>query len=166
MKRKYVFSGDLKSINIELILKSHKYLKDKVKYIIIGNLKDIKKYTLRTKYRYNFNSIYDPINFTDFKKNFLNIYNIDNAKSKTESLLNQINISNNLSSITNYDLVTMPINKSLFKSKLEFIGMTEYLGYLNKRNTFMLMKGENFSVIPLTTHINPKFVHKSIELKN
>ncbi len=165
MKRKYVFSGDLKSINIELILKSHKYLKDKVKYIIIGNLKDIKKYTLRTKYRYNFNSIYDPINFTDFKKNFLNIYNIDNAKSKTESLLNQINISNNLSSITNYDLVTMPINKSLFKSKLEFIGMTEYLGYLNKRNTFMLMKGENFSVIPLTTHINPKFVHKSIELK-
>ena len=27
----------------------------------------------------------------------------------------------------------------------------------------MLMKGENFSVIPLTTHINPKFVYKSIK---
>ena len=33
MKRKYIFSGDLKSINIELILKSHKYLKDKIKQL-------------------------------------------------------------------------------------------------------------------------------------
>ena len=70
MKRKYIFSGDLKSINIELILKSHKYLKDKIENIIIGNLKDIKKYTSKTKYKYDFNSIYDPINFTDFKKFF------------------------------------------------------------------------------------------------
>lgn len=165
MKKKYVFIGDLKSINIELILKSQNYLKDKLKYIIIGNLNEIKKYSSNTVYNCNFNSIYDPINFTDYKKNYLNVYDVDNKKSKTDSLLNQINISNNLSSITNYDLVTMPINKSLFKDKLQFVGMTEHLGILNKKDTFMFMKGEKFSVIPLTTHINPKFIYKSIEPK-
>ena len=39
------------------------------------------------------------------------------------------------------------IDKSIFK-KLKFIGITEYLGQLNKCETIMLMYGENFSVIP------------------
>ena len=38
--------------------------------------------------------------------------------------------------------------------------MTEYLGKINKTNTFMLMFGEKFSVIPLTTHINLNDVKK------
>ena len=40
--------------------------------------------------------------------------------------------------------------------------MTEYLGELNKCETVMLMYGEKFSVIPLTTHINLKNVHKNL----
>ena len=32
--------------------------------------------------------------------------------------------------------------------------MTEYLAKINKKNTFMLMYGEKFSVVPITTHIN------------
>ena len=52
----------------------------------------------------------------------------------------------------------MPINKSIFKKILNFIGMTEYLGKLNKKNTFMLMHGDKFSIIPMTTHINLKNV--------
>ena len=44
--------------------------------------------------------------------------------------------------------------------------MTEYLAKINKKNTFMLMYGEKFSVIPLTTHINlndvKKFLNKKI----
>jgi 4-hydroxy-L-threonine phosphate dehydrogenase PdxA len=39
--------------------------------------------------------------------------------------------------------------------------MTEYLAKINKRNTIMLMHGEKFSVIPLTTHINLKDVKSS-----
>ena len=56
----------------------------------------------------------------------------------------------------------MPINKSLFKKKIEFTGMTEYLAKINDKNTFMIMIGEKFSIIPLTTHINLKDVNKFI----
>ena len=45
----------------------------------------------------------------------------------------------------------MPIDKSLFKKKIKFIGVTEYLGKINNTSTAMLMHGENFSVLPLTT---------------
>ena len=33
-KKKFVFLGDTVSINIEIIVKSHSYLRDKVKYIV------------------------------------------------------------------------------------------------------------------------------------
>ena len=62
-------------------------------------------------------------------------------------------------------LITMPINKSIFKKKIKFIGMTEYLGKLNKKSTIMLMHGDKFSIIPITTHINLKNVHKYIKSK-
>jgi len=61
--------------------------------------------------------------------------------------------------------VTLPINKSLFKKKIEFTGMTEYLAKINKKNTIMIMLGENFSVIPLTAHINLKDVNKFLNKK-
>ena len=42
--------------------------------------------------------------------------------------------------------------------------MTEYLAKINKKYTYMLMYGENFSVMPITTHINlievKKFLNK------
>ena len=43
--------------------------------------------------------------------------------------------------------------------------MTEYLGKLNNKSTIMLMHGDKFSVIPYTTHINIKFIHKFIKSK-
>ena len=43
--------------------------------------------------------------------------------------------------------------------------MTEYLAKINKKNTFMLMYGEKFSVIPLTTHINLNDVKKFLNKK-
>ena len=44
--------------------------------------------------------------------------------------------------------------------------MTEYLAKINNKNTFMLMYGERFSVIPITTHINLNEVKKFINKKN
>ena len=38
--------------------------------------------------------------------------------------------------------------------------MTEYLARINKKNTIMLMHGEKFSIIPITTHINLSDVNK------
>ena len=43
--------------------------------------------------------------------------------------------------------------------------MTEYLAKINNKNTIMIMLGENFSVIPLTTHINLKNVNKFLNKK-
>ncbi len=166
IKKKYVFIGDVDSINIELIVKSFHNLKNKINYILICNKSDLIKNTYFNKNKIKINEIYDPINFFDYKKDFLNIFNIENInKKKYLNLINQINIANNLANSTGYDLVTMPIDKSIFKKEIKFIGMTEFLGKINKSSTVMLMHGDRFSIIPLTTHINLKHVHKFINSK-
>ncbi len=166
MKKKFVFLGDVNSINIEIIYKSHKNLKNKVNYIMIGNINDLSKYLKKIDSKLKVNEIYDPIKFSNFNKNHLNIFNIENiSNEKYKNLLNQIEIANRLSIISKNDLVTMPINKSIFKKKINFNGMTEYLAKINKKDTHMLMYGEKFSVIPLTTHINLNDVSKFIDRK-
>ena len=140
MKKKYVFLGDLDSINLELIHNSHNYLKNKVEYILLGNIKDSSKYLCKINSKLEINEIYNPLNFENYKKNTLNFFNIENIhKEKYQILLNQLSIANHLSNTTRIDLVTLSINKSVFKKKIEFIGMTEYLAKINKRNTIMLM---------------------------
>lgn len=163
LKKKYVFLGDTDSINIEIIVKAFLSLKFKIQYILIGSKKDLFKYLEKTNSKILINEINDPIEFKNYDKNCLNIFNVENiSKYKHLNLINQIKISNFLSSKTKFDLVTMPINKSIFKKKIDFNGMTEFLGGLNNSKTIMMMMGNNFSVIPYTTHINPKFISKSI----
>jgi len=166
LKKKFVFLGDLDSINIELIHNSHNYLKNKVEYILLGNIKDASKYLSKINSKIEINEIYNPLNFENYKKNNLNFFNIENIyKEKYQTLLNQLSIANHLSNSTQIDLVTLPIDKSVFKKKIEFTGMTEYLAKINRRDTIMLMYGEKFSVIPLTTHINLKDVRKYLNKK-
>lgn len=163
MKRKLVFIGDVDSVNIELINKSHSLIKNKVEYLLVGNIKDLEKYLKIINSKLKINEIFNPINFESYNKDKLNIFNINNvSKEKYKNLINQIELSNHLSNITKIDLVTLPINKSIFKKKISFTGMTEYLAKLNNTNTKMLMHGEKFSIIPLTTHINLKDVNNFI----
>ena len=167
MNKKFVFLGDLNSINLELVCKSHKFLKNKVKYILLGNIKDISNYLKKINSKLRIEEINDPINFEKYNKNFLNIFNIENvSKEKFKNLQNQIHISNYLSNATQLDLVTLPINKSIFKRKINFTGMTEYLAKINKKETKMLMYGEKFSIIPITTHINLKDVSKTVKKRS
>ena len=164
LKHKYVFLGDTNSINIELICKSIKILPPNIKYILIGNIRDLKKYINKARLKYKINEILDPYDFTAFKYNFLNIFNIEDiSNQKYKNLINQLNFCNFISNETKNDLVTMPINKSILKEKIKFVGMTEYLGKLNEKKTLMLLKGNNFSVIPYTTHISPKLVHRNLK---
>ena len=164
--KKYVFLGDLESINIELVIKSFDYLKYKVKYILVCNKNDFLKSIYFKKSNLKINEILDPINFYNYETNKVNIFNIENiSRKKYINLLNQIKISNKLANTTKYDLITMPINKSIFKKEINFTGMTEYLGDLNKNVTFMLMHGNKFSIIPMTTHINLKNISKYIDSK-
>ncbi len=165
MKKKFVFLGDENSINIEIIHKSHKLLKNKIQYILVGNLNDLSCYLKKIASKLKINQILDPIDFKKYDKNYLNIYNVENISTyKYKNLLNQIKIANHLSNLSKYDLITLPINKSIFKKRIDFTGMTEYLSTINgNKNTKMLMIGENFSIIPLTTHINLKNVNSYIK---
>jgi 4-hydroxythreonine-4-phosphate dehydrogenase len=166
LKKKFVFLGDLDSINLELIHNSHNFLKDKVEYILLGNIKDASIYLSKINSKLEINEIYNPLNFENYNKYALNFFNIENInKTKYQILINQLNIANHLSNSSQIDLVTLPINKSVFKKKIEFTGMTEYLAKINKQNTIMLMHGEKFSVIPLTTHINLKDIKKYLNKK-
>ena len=167
VKKKYIFLGDLDSINIEIILKSFKFLKNKVEYIIICNINDFVKSIFYKKSKLKINEIIDPISFHNYNRNQINIFNIENkSQKKFLNLLNQIEISNSIANITNLDLITMPINKSIFKKEMKFVGMTEYLGRINKKDTIMLMHGDKFSIIPMTTHINVKNISKYIKKKH
>lgn len=164
MKFKYIFVGDDNSINIELICNSFEYLKNITKYIIIGEINSFKKYQNRIGSKIKINEIFNPYEFNNCDSDSLNFFNVHNIKSKkVDNLLNQIKICNLICNKTKKDLVTMPINKFIFKKYLKFNGMTEYLGELNKSETIMLMHGEKFSIIPLTTHINPKNIYKIIK---
>ena len=63
MKKKYVFVGDIDSINIEIINKSHKFLKNKVKYILLCNIKDVSKRLEKLRSSLAINEIHNPFNF-------------------------------------------------------------------------------------------------------
>jgi 4-hydroxy-L-threonine phosphate dehydrogenase PdxA len=167
LKKKYVFIGDLDSINLEIIVKSHKKLFKEIEYILIGDIFEIKNYLKKINSTLQINEILDPIRFNDYKIGNLNIFNIKSPfKRKYEKIIHQLKLSNNLSMNTGIDLVTMPINKDVIKKSINFNGITEYLGKINKADTFMLMYGEKFSAIPLTTHINPKEIHHQVNKKN
>lgn len=166
MKNKIIFLGETNSINLELIFKSFKKIYKKVKYIIIADLKTIENSIEIKMYNININEVLDPIGFTDYNSNALNIFNIACGKSKIDNMLSQLTISNKICNLQNYELITMPINKYLFKKKIsKFIGMTEFLGNLNNVPTTMLMVGENFSIIPITTHIVLNQVSKKLKKK-
>ena len=164
LKYKYVFLGDCNSINIEIICKSLNVLSSNIRYILIGNINDLGKYLKKIKSTVKINEIINPYDFNECKSNYLNIFNVENiSKEKYKNLLNQIKLSNLIANKTKKDLITMPINKSIFKKKINFIGMTEYLGKLNNKKTIMLMYGDKFSVVPYTTHINLRLIHSLIK---
>ena len=166
IKKKFILLGEVDSINIELIIKSFNLVKHKVYYVLLCNKNDIVKNNYFKKSKLKIKEIINPIEFSNYNRSMLNIFNIENiSKKKYANLLNQIKVANYLSNITKYDLITMPINKAIFKKKINFTGMTEYLGIINKKSTIMLMQGDNFSIVPMTTHINVKDVFKSINVK-
>mgnify|MGYP003953365167 CR=1 FL=1 len=88
MKKKFVFLGDLNSINLELVHNSHNYLKNKVKYILLGNIKDASKYLSNINSKIEINEIYNPLNFKNYKKNTFNFFNIENTCKEKHQTLN------------------------------------------------------------------------------
>ena len=165
--KKFIFIGDLNSINSEIIFKSFHITNRILEIIYICSIKDLEKELIKLKKKIRINEILDPINFFNYKTNHLNVFHVpDISNLKYKNLLNQLNICNKICNITGYDLITLPINKSLIKKYQKFNGITEYLGKINNKNTFMMMHGEKFSIIPITTHINPKYIYLNFNKNN
>ena len=167
--------GEPNSISSEIFLKSiNKLKKVKINFIIIGSFSLLKKQAKFLGYKINFNFFnheYNKIKYNKF--NFINIlYN----QKKTFDL--KSNKSSNyldkcfklalvlLKKKIGIGLINFPINKSKF-TKNKFKGITEYIASKtnNKSKENMLLFNEEFSVLPLTTHISLKMVPKSISFK-
>ena len=139
------------SISEKIIIKSFVKLK-KTKLDKIFIIGDKKKFSEIYKKSININNIIF-INIKLQKKKYLNylkkisIHSIKLAKQKKIKYI-----------------INMPLNKSRFL-KNKYPGFTEFFSYLldKKKNENMLLYNCNFSVCPITTHVELKKVDKCIK---
>ena len=176
MKRPIIIIlGEPNSISSEIFLKSLNYIKKtKLNFIIIGNYSLLKKQARYLDFKINVKLKLSEINsLENIKFNFINV---DYKQSKPFNL--KTNNSDTfvkkcfehavilLKKKLAIGLINLPINKSKF-TKNKYKGITEYIAdKTNNRNKEnMLLFNENFSVLPLTTHIPLKKVYKEISYK-
>ena len=174
-KKIIIVLGEPNSISSEIFLKSLDYIKKtKLNFIIIGNYSLLKKQAkylnLKLNISFNFANI-NNLNNNQF--NFINIeYNqikaFDFKSPKTDIFIKKcfeyaiMIIKKNIAA----GIINLPINKSKF-TKNKYKGITEYIADKtnNKNKENMLLYNENFSVLPLTTHIPLKNVHRGVSFK-
>ncbi len=149
--------------------------------ILLTDHESINENIIIQSYKYLLKIRVNKIYFIGSKKKFIKIYNIFHHKKKFKFIdieLKKNDFFNYLKSITNRALkicknkkktfiLNMPLNKKKFLKK-KFPGFTEFFSYHvdKKMNENMLLYNEkSFSVCPLTTHIELKNVHNSINEK-
>ncbi len=172
-KKIIIFTGDPNSINSELIYKCWKKISDNIKKktYFISNFNLMKSQFKKLKYKQTILKVKD-INDKKYS-NDIKIINIkldfkDPFKVKREDASSFIMSSLNL--MHSYGLnknvlgvINLPINKKHLNK--ENIGVTEYLASkckIKKDSEVMLIKNDNFSVSPITTHVDIKKVSKKI----
>ena len=176
MKRPIIIIlGEPNSISSEIFLKSLNYIKKtKINFIIIGNYSLLEKQANYLDFKINVKFKLSEINSLENVK--FNFINVDYKQSKPFNL--KTNNSDTfvkkcfehavilLKKKLAIGLINLPINKSKF-TKNKYKGITEYIAdKTNNRNKEnMLLFNENFSVLPLTTHIPLKKVYKEISYK-
>ena len=173
IKKIVILAGDPNSINTEIIFKTWKKVNKSIKkkLCVIGNLNLINKQLKALKYNIKLKKIDNIEDKIDFKK--INVLNIDLkftdpfkvSKNLAQNYIkDSLTFAHKLSSKKLINgFINCPINKSILPNKS---GVTEYLAKkckIKKDTEVMLIKTKNFSVIPLTTHINLKQVSKKIK---
>jgi 4-hydroxythreonine-4-phosphate dehydrogenase len=174
-KKIIVILGEPNSISYEIFLKSLNYIKKtKLNFVIIGNYILLKKQAnyLNLKININFH-LSDANNLNDKKFNFINIPLNQLKPFDLRSIKSDIYIKKSFETALTLikkklanGIINLPINKSKF-TKNNYKGITEYIADKtnNKDKENMLIYNENLSVLPLTTHIPLKNVHKEISFK-
>ena len=154
-----IIAGEPKSINAEIIAKTWKQTKNKL--LIIGDYKILKKQLINFKINLsNINLITDVNNAT----NKLNILNVKKKNIKSDQyIFNCFKTAIDLIKKKKINgFINAPINKKILNKK--FPGITEYLAANDKvlGREIMMIYNNRLSVVPLTTHIPIKLVHKKI----
>jgi 4-hydroxythreonine-4-phosphate dehydrogenase len=170
-----IILGEPNSISSEIFLKSLNYIKKtKLNFIIIGNYSLLEKQANYLDFKINVKFKLSEINSLENVK--FNFINVDYKQSKPFNL--KTNNSDTfvkkcfehavilLKKKLAIGLINLPINKSKF-TRNKYKGITEYIADKtnNKNKENMLLFNENFSVLPLTTHIPLKKVYKEISYK-
>ena len=149
--------------------------------ILLTDHESINQDIIILSYKYLLTTSISKIYFIGSKKKFIKIYNKFNKKKKFEFInieLKKKDFFKYLKSITNKAIelcknkknafiLNMPLNKKKFLQN-KFPGFTEFFSYHidKKKNENMLLYNEkNFSVCPLTTHIELKNVENKINEK-
>ena len=172
-KKIIVFTGDPNSINSEIICKCWKKLNYNVrkKTYFISNINLLKSQFKKLKYNLTIakvRSLKDKTNSNeikvfDVKLNFKNPFKVKKNDASefiknSLNLMHKLGLDNNISGVIN-----LPINKIHLNKKN--IGVTEFLASkckVKKNSEAMLIKSDNFSVSPISTHIDLKKVSKKI----
>ena len=176
MKKILILTGDPNSINSEIIFKSWKKIKPSVKrrIIFISNFKLLSAQFKILGYKEKLEKIESiycsqenlKIKILDVDIKFKNPFSvkIDEASKFVKKSLNLAHILALNPDVTG--IINCAIDKKLLRKKN--IGITEYLAFkCNVKNdsVVMLLKGDKFSVSPITTHISVKQVSNMISFK-
>ena len=174
-KKIIIILGEPNSISSEIFLKSLIDIKKtKFNFVVIGNYELFNKQAkyLNQKINIDFH-LSDINNLNDKKFNFINIQYYQRKPFDLRSIKSDIFIKKSFEcalilikkKLAN-GIINLPIDKSKF-TKDKYKGITEYIADKtnNKNKENMLLYNENFSVLPLTTHIPLKNVYKEISFK-
>ncbi len=164
-----IVAGEPNSINSEIIAKSIRKLKIK-NLIIIGNYLLIKKQLKKIRLKIKLNKIDkieefildNNISVLDVPVKFKNCFNL-NKNETTSYVLKSLNLAHSLSSQKKIiGFINTSIDKKIFNQK--FLGVTEFLAKKNniKDKFAMMIYNKNFSVVPITTHLEIKNVTNKI----
>ena len=170
-----VTMGDPSGVSTEIIIKSWK--KTTNTFFVIHDPDYIKKVANRLKIKVKIKTISKPEEAHEVFKKFLPVLPIKIDKGtklgkpnhkNSENIFNSIDLAVKLAKKKEVSgIVTSPISKEvLSKFKKNFSGHTEYLAKLDKKKQFgMMLLNKKIRVVPFTTHIPLKNVHKYIKQK-
>ncbi len=168
-----IISGDPNSVNSEIIYKSWKSLSTikKRNIYIITNYELLKKQLKILKYPIKLTKVKNieekiftnNLKILDVKLKFRDPYNVS-YKSSSIFIKRTLNLAHKIASTGKVKgIINCPIDKK--KLSITNQGVTELLASkckIKDNSEVMLIKGEKFSVSPITTHIRLKDVSKKI----
>lgn len=176
MKKKIIIlSGDPNSINSEILFKSWKKIGSSVKknIYIISNYKLLKAQIKKLKLKINItqvSGIEEIVKNNDLKVininlKFINPFKVS-QKEASEFVIKSLNMAHKYGLNKNVKgIINCAINKNLLKKKKA--GVTEFLASkckVKNNSEVMLIWNKNFSVSPITTHIDIKDITKKLNI--